>query len=176
MDDLTNALKIARERERERQKKARQRARKRTDNRPVTIRITIQDPELWRRACEAEARESLISITERTIDEDCREQKKRESEAMWENLSKTRTGLMDREAAGAEIDANGNWTISEMRDDPPPRPMKRPEDWTAEEWDQHIAEWSEAYDEWESRQSDAENPETGESRRVNTRHNWERDR
>ena len=90
-------------------------------------------------------------------------------------LSKTRTGIIDREAAGATVDANGNWSITERRNDPPPRPMKRPENWTEEEWDQHLAEWRDEYEEWEASMKDW-NPETGQSKRINTQHNWERDR
>jgi len=172
------ALKLARKQEQDRLRQRRRRARTSPrPNGPVRMSITIQDPDLWRRACEAGDRESLVAITEQAIDEDCRALKKQASDAMWEKVSKTRTGLMDREAAGAELGANGNWAVADRRGDPPPRPMMRPEDWTEEEWDQHIADWSEAYDEWLSRMNDGENPETGgESRRVNTRHNWEKDR
>ena len=95
---------------------------------------------------------------------------------MWEKLSKTRTGIMDREAAGAVLDADGNWAIADRREAPPPRPMKRPEDWTEEEWEEYMAAWREAHDEWMSSMNDPDNYETGERRRVNTRHNWERDR
>jgi hypothetical protein len=145
-------------------------------NRPVRIYIKIEQPELWRRACEGGERESLVSITERVIDEHCREQKRQEQEALWEKVSKTRTGAMDREAAVADIDADGNWAVADRREAPPPRPMKRPEDWTDEEWEEHLAEWREACEEWESRENDMDNPETGKSRRVNTRHNWEWDK
>ena len=85
---------------------------------------------------------------------------------MWEKLSKTRTGIMDREAAGAVLDADGNWAIADRRESPPPRPMKRPEDWTEEEWEEYMAAWREAYEEWESRMNDPDNYETGERRRT----------
>ena len=174
MTDTPERLARKKEQDRLRQRRRRAKASPRT-NGPVRISLTIQDPDLWRRACDAGDRESLIAITERVIDEYCRAYKKQESEAMWERLSKTRTGIMDREAAGATVDADGNWSITERRDDPPPRPIKRPENWTEEEWDQHLAEWRDAYEEWEASMKDW-NPETGQSKRINTQHNWERDR
>ena len=134
--EVDGAGRLSRERERWRLKKARQRDRKKPDaNRPVTIRITIQDPELWRRACEAGDRRVLIAITERVIDEDCRERKRQESDAIWEKLSKTRTGIMDREAACANLDENGSWHISDRRERPPAKPKVKPDDMTEEEWD-----------------------------------------
>lgn len=176
MNNETEEARYARKREQDRLRQRRRRAKANPLlNGPLRIAITIQDPDLWRRACHAGERESLTAITERVIDEECRAYKKHEIEAMWVKLSKIRTGLMDRLAAGATVDVDGNWMISEKRDDPPPKPMKKPDDWTEEEWEAAIAEWSEESDEWEASRKDW-NPETGKSKWVNTKHNWERDR
>jgi hypothetical protein len=115
-------------------------------------------------------------MTEDHIDNACREYRKQQANEQLEKLSKTRTGILDREAAGAELDADGNWGIADRRESPPPRPMKRPQDWTEEEREEHMAAWREVCEEWESRMNDPHNYETGEWRRVNTSHNWERDR
>jgi len=137
----------------------------------VRITITIQDQETWRAACEAGERESLVAMTEDHIDNACREYRKQQANEQLEKLSKTRTGILDREAAGAELDADGNWGIADRRESPPPRPMKRPQDWTEEEWEEHMAAWREVYEEWESRMSDPHNYETGE-RRWTGHKNW----
>ena len=79
----------------------------------------------------------------------------------------TRTGIMDREAACANLDENGSWHISDRREPPPGKPKVKPEDMTEEQGELAMEEWREAYEEWESRMNDLDNPETGEWRRVN---------
>ena len=80
---------------------------------------------------------------------------------MWEKLSRTRTGLMDREAAG-ELDDSGEWGITDKVEPPPVMRRLKPSEMTEEQWEIYEAEYREAYEEWEARQNDAGNPETGE--------------
>ena len=174
MTDTPERRARKKEQDRLRQRRRRAKASPRASG-PVRISITIQEPDLWRRTCEAGERESLIAITERAIDEGCRAHKKQENEAMWEKLSKARTGIMDREAACATLDPNGNWSVTDRREPPPGWPKVKPDGMTDEQWDLAIAEWREEIEEWQAGMNER-NPETGEQRRVNTRHNWERDR
>jgi hypothetical protein len=158
-------------------KKKREQRQRAKDGRLMLGAMEIQDRETWIEILEDEHMLSPLqeprdvrairTATERFIADLCREQRRKKADQLLAKVCTMRTGLLERESPKQD----SWWLIKKQKPalgrhgelaSPP-----------SEEQKDLDCEWSDELE--ELRASEDDNPETGESRRVNTAHDVEKD-